>query len=58
MSLEKLRMEIRRISESDSDSYKNPLKKHGFSMDCGFLNFQWIADFRIQIASLSIKTMC
>ncbi len=42
-------MAIRRISGSDSDSYKNPLKKHGFSTDCGFLQFQRIVDFLIRI---------
>ncbi len=41
MLMLKLGLSIRRIfgSDEDSDSYKNPLKKRGFSTDFGFLKF-------------------
>ena len=47
-----LGMAIRRISGSDSDSNKNPLK-NGFSTDCGFLKFQRIVDFPIRITDFN-----
>ena len=43
-------MSIRRIFGSDSESYKNPLKKLDFPRIADSLEFKWIADFRISIA--------
>ncbi len=47
---------IHRISGSDSDSYKNPFKESRWIFQaCGFLKFQRIFEFGLQILTIFLN---